>query len=277
MIVNHRLRNCFFFILVAGLAWTSFACRKATRSQAEETALDQQSGQQSVQQSVQQSAQNFIAQADNQYAQREDLARVRQAIIFLRQARTADFGNYEARWKLAEFNYFLGENTTDKTERETAFRDGIEAGKEAVKLQPEKAEGHFWLGANYGGSAQTSTLAGLSSVNDIRTEMETVLRLDESYEDGSAYMVLGQLYLEAPKMLGGDTLKAIQILEKGRRYAETNSAYRLELAKAYLAVERKADARKELNAIINMKPDPSYMPEHKRSLEEAHKLLDNGS
>lgn len=274
MRVTRHLRQSIFFLSLAGFVYMTSACRDANNSQAGGAANDRQSNQQSNQQSDQQSAQNNIAQADSLYAQRDDLNNVRRGIILLRQARTSDFGNYEASWKLAEFNYYLGDNASDTTERDKALRDGIEAGKEAVKLQPEKPEGHFWLGANYGGSAQANTLAGLSSIEDIRNEMETVLRLDEGYQEGSAYMALGQLYLDAPKMLGGDPLKAVQVLEKGQRYGEDNSFYRLQLARAYLAVKRKDDARKQLNAIINMKPDPEFMPEYKKSVEEARKLLD---
>ena len=34
--------------------------------------------------------------------------------------------------------------------------------------------------------------------------MEAVLKIDESYQGYSAYLGLGRLYLQAPKMLGGD-------------------------------------------------------------------------
>lgn len=261
MMAQDRLRKSLLFLLLVSFVWAVAACR-AERLQAEETAAGQQS------------ALNFIAQADKLYAQREDLAQARQAIALLRQARSADLGNYEAAWKLAKFNYYLGDFTQGGDERERAFREGIEAGKVAVKLQPEKPEGHFWLGANYGGKAQTSTLGGFSAIKDIRQEMETVLRLDEGFESGSAYMALGQLYLEAPGMFGGDSHKALEILEKGLRYGSNNSPYRLQLAKAYLAVKRKDDARKQLNALLEIKPDPAYLPEFKKATEEARKLLE---
>src|SRR5215212_2161311 len=38
----------------------------------------------------------YIAQADELYAQREDIARLRQGVALLRQAHTADTANYEA-------------------------------------------------------------------------------------------------------------------------------------------------------------------------------------
>jgi hypothetical protein len=134
-----------------------------------------------------------VAEANEFYRQRDDLRKVRSGVALLRQARIADYGSYEAAWKLAKFNYYLGMHTTDEVERDAAFRDGIEAGKSAVQLQGAKAEGHFWLGANYGGSAEHSTLAGLSSIEDIRREMEAVLKIDERYQGGSAYLALGEL------------------------------------------------------------------------------------
>src|SRR5262245_45125778 len=102
------------------------------------------------------------AQADDFYAQRADVMKVRQAIIVLRQAFTANPADYEIAWRLARANYYLGTHSPDDTETERAFREGTEAGKEAVKLDASRPEGHFWLGANYGGNAEISTLASLT-------------------------------------------------------------------------------------------------------------------
>lgn len=224
--------------------------------------------------SDQQSAAALVKQADQLYAQRDDLVRVKQGIILLRQALTADYKNYEAAWRLAMFNYYLGAHTAQAEERERAYHDGIEAGKTAVKIQTEKPEGHFWLGANYGGSARTGVLAGLAAIEDIRREMDEVIRLDPNYQGGSAYMVLGQVYLEAPKMFGGDTQKSIETLEEGLRHdGEGNSFLRLTLAKAYLADKRDDEARKQLDAIAQMKPDPEYLPEYRESSDAARELI----
>ncbi len=218
------------------------------------------------------SAAELIAQADKLYAEREDLSRLRAGIVALRRARALEAGNYEAAWRLAKFDYYLGAHTTDERERDKAFRDGAEAAQRAVELQPDKPEGHFWLGANYGGSAEHSTLAGLTGVDDIVREMETVLRLDEGYQSGSAYMALGQVYLKAPRMLGGDQQKAVTYLEKGLRFGENNALLRLRLAEAYVAVKRYEDARKQLDALGNLKPHPDYLPEYKEAVAAAEKL-----
>ena len=145
-----------------------------------------------------------MAEAEPLYEGREDMTKARMAVTALRQAHAADYGNYEAAWKLARAAFYVGDRTDNDTERDDMFREGTDAGKAAVQLQPNKPDGHFWLGANYGGTAAHSTLSNLSSFQDIKGEMEAVLKLDESYQGYSAYLGLGRLYLQAPKVLGGD-------------------------------------------------------------------------
>ena len=215
-----------------------------------------------------------VQQADSLYVQREDLSKVREALTLLRLAQLEDAESYEVAWRLAKFDYYLGSHATDTDEAYKAFREGTEAGKSAVTLAPNKAEGHFWLGANYGGNAQISTLAGLSDIEDIRQEMETVLKIDEGFQSGSAYMVLGQLYLQAPRLLGGDSARAVELLEKGKRFGPTNALLRLHLAEAYHAVNRNADARKELETLFSSTPDKGFEPEYKEAVSQGHKLME---
>ncbi len=213
-----------------------------------------------------------IAEAEPLYNGREDLSKVRQAVALLREARTADYGSFEAYWKLARADYYLGEHTADDRERDDLFREGVEAGKAAKQLQPNKPEGHFWLAANYGGAAEHSTLASLSSVEDIRQEMEIVLKLDEGYELGSAYLALGQLYSQAPRVLGGNTTKAIGYLEKGLRFGANNALLRLRLAEAYASASRDGDAKKQIATILSLTPTPGYEAEHNEAVAKAKKL-----
>jgi tetratricopeptide (TPR) repeat protein len=220
------------------------------------------------------SAAGDIASADQLYGQREDLLQLRRGIVSLRQALTKDPGNYDAAWKLSKFNYYLATHTDDSKERDEAFRDGIDAGKTAVQLQNEKPDGHFWLGANYGGAAEHSTIQGLATVNDIRNEMQTVLRLNEGYQDGSAYMVLGLVDLNAPSIVGGDPKRAVEEMEKGLRFGEPNAFLHLHLAEAYKKVGRNDDARRELKKILSMTPDQNYLPEYKEATTAAQMLLD---
>jgi hypothetical protein len=212
------------------------------------------------------------AQADDFYAQRADIMKVRQAVIVLRQASTANPSDYEIAWRLARANYFLGTHSTDDTEIERAFRDGTEAGKVAVKLNDSRPEGHFWLGANYGGNAEISTLASLTDIEDIKHEMEAVLKIDEGFEAGSAYMALGQVYLKAPRIFGGDVQKAIDYLLKGLKVGENNGLLHLRLAEAYAEVHRTDDARQQLKILFEKKATPGYEPEYNDAVKEGREL-----
>lgn len=213
-----------------------------------------------------------IAEGDALYEGREDINKARVAVAALRQARTADYSNYDAAWKLSRAAFYVGDHTDSDSERDDMFREGIEAGKTAIGLQPNKPEGHFWLGANYGGSAEHSTLANLSSFQDIKGEMDAVLKIDESYQGYSAYLGLGRLYSQAPRAFGGDTAKAIEYLEKGVKLSPNNTTMRLDLAEAYAANNRNAEAKKQIEAILAATPDPVHMSEHKHAVAKAQKL-----
>jgi tetratricopeptide (TPR) repeat protein len=217
----------------------------------------------------------LLRAADDDYANRANLERVHAGLKTLRRVRAVDHDNYEAAWRAARLDYTLGDRATDDKEREQAFTDGMEAGETATKAQPGRTEGHFWLGANYGGYAEfKGVIYGATYADKLRREMETVLKLDESFEGGSAFLALGQLDVELPQMLGGDAARAAATLEKGLRYGANNALLHLRLAEAYLQLKRKDDARRELNWIVNAKPDPNYLPEHEKALKHARELLD---
>ncbi len=256
-IVKNLGKHSVCLILLA-LSCGAISCRKAETATADRAAL--------------RPSKEVISEADGLYAQRMDLVKVRQAIVALRQAQADDSTNYEMAWRMAKYNYYLGAHTPESAEKTKAFHDGVEAGKLAVQLQNGKPEGHFWLGANYGGKAQLSVLAGLSEVDDIKSEMETVLKIDEKYQAGSAYVGLGQLYLEAPKILGGDVNKAISYLEKGIKIAPDNDMMRAKLAAAYAEAHRNEEARKQIETIMSTKPSPDYLPEYNDAVAEAKKV-----
>ena len=216
-------------------------------------------------------AKQKLAEGDTLYEGRTDMAKARVAVAALRQAQVADYGNYEVAWKLSRAAFFVGDHTKGD-EKDDMFRQGIEAGRAAVKLQPDKPEGHFWLGANFGGDASNSTLASLSSFQDIKSEMEAVIKIDESFQGGSAYLGLGRLYLQAPRVLGGDTNKAIGYLEKGVRIGPNNSLMRYHLAEAYASAGRDGDARKQIETLMAITPDPHFAAEHNDAVTKAKKL-----
>ena len=258
---GEKVRSVMIFSAAVSLVFAGVSCQNS--APADRLAID--TGDAKV-------AADRIAESDALYEGREDINKARVAVAALRQARTADYGSYEAAWKLSRAAFYVGDHTDSDSERDDMFREGVEAGKAAVSLQPMKPDGHFWLGANYGGTAEHSTLANLSSFQDIKGEMDAVLKIDESYQGYSAYLGLGRLYLQAPRVLGGDSAKAIEYLEKGVKLNPNNTMMRLHLAEAYEETNRGAEAKKQIDAIMAATSDPKYTAEHKDAITKAQKL-----
>jgi len=103
--------------------------------------------------------------------------------------------------------------------------------------------------------------------------MEAVLKIDETYQGYSAYLGLGRLYLKAPRVFGGDTSKAIEFLEKGVKLSPKNTQMRYYLAEAYESSNRDGEAKKEIQEVMAVTPDPQHTAEHKDAVEKAKKLL----
>lgn len=214
----------------------------------------------------------YLQKAGEAYGARADLAKAREAYNLMTQAQKVNPTDYTAAWTMAKYAYYLGDHTTDSDEAKKIFNQGIKAGRDAVALDANKPEGIFWLGANLGGRAQLSPLDGASDAEEIRTLMNKVIKLDPKFQSGSAYLGLGQVDIKLPSMLGGDVKRAVTILESGLQYAADNSLYHARLAEAYLLVERKDDARKQIDFITTMKPHPDFLPEHADAVRLANEL-----
>ena len=142
--------------------------------------------------------------ADALYANRTDLASARRAAELWSMAVKQDAKNFDAAWKLSRADYWLGTHASE-SERRTFLEAGVEAGRTAVAAQPNRPEGHFWTAANMGALAESfGRRAGLKYRKPIKEELETVLRLDAPFLQGSADRALGRWYFKVPGWLGGD-------------------------------------------------------------------------
>ena len=214
-----------------------------------------------------------IAKADELFRQRYDTNNLREAVAALAAIRNPEDRNYEVEWKFAKYSYFLARQTKDPLESEEMLTKGREAGKIAMRVEPNKPDGHFWYGANLGELARRSPVTvGIRSVDDIRQAMNKVIELEPGYQGASAFDALAQVEL-ATRLTGGDARKAVELLEKSLEFEKDNANIRARLAEAYLAVKRDADARRQIDYLLQMEPHPEYVPEYNESVAKVKKLL----
>jgi tetratricopeptide (TPR) repeat protein len=214
----------------------------------------------------------LIEQAKPLFRQREDANKLRDAVKTLAKGRSGEQRNFELETTFAKYSYFLAKYSEDEKEAEKALKDGAAAGQIAMRLEPNKPNGHFWYGANLGEQARRSPVTvGIASVGEIKKLMNKVIELQPDYEGASAYDVLAQVEL-ATRMTGGSAEKAIEYLEKGLSLDKSNYYLNLHLVEAYLAVKKDDAAKKQMDLVMKMPKDPDFIAEYLDIQKLAKKL-----
>ena len=103
--------------------------------------------------------------------------------------------------------------------------------------------------------------AGLKYRKPIKDELETVLRLDPAFQQGSADRALGRWYAKVPGLFGGSNKLAEEHLRASLKYNPNSTASHFFLAELLLDDGRKAEARAELQKVLDAPLDPDWTPE----------------
>jgi tetratricopeptide (TPR) repeat protein len=211
--------------------------------------------------------------ADSLYARRNDLASAQQAVDVWAKRLAQNPRDFDAAWKLARARYWLGPRVPE-AERRPTLESGITAARAAIAAQPERPEGHFWLAANMGALAESFGLRqGLKYRGDIKSELLTVLRIDPAFQQGSADRALGRWYYRVPGLFGGSKEKSEEHLRRSLQYNPNSTASHYFLAETLIARSRDADARAELQRVLDAPIDPNWTPEDREFKERARRLL----
>jgi tetratricopeptide (TPR) repeat protein len=211
---------------------------------------------------------------DALYRDRENRASAERAAEIWMTRLVQNPRDFESAWKLARARYWLGTQGLPQAERKSALEAGISAARSAAAIEPNRPEGHFWIAANMGALAESFGMRqGLKYRGDIRRELETTLKLDPAFQQGSADRALGRWYYKVPGLFGGDKKKSEEHLRKALAYHPQSVITHLFLAETLLDLDRDAEARKELEAAVAAPLDPEWAPEDRRFKEQARALL----
>src|SRR4051794_24376965 len=211
--------------------------------------------------------------ADSLYADREHLASARQASEIWAAEVAKDPRDFDASWKLARVCYWLGGHGPQQ-ERRAFLERGMTAAQQAIALQPNRPEGHFWLAADMGTMAEGFGLrAGLKYRKPVKDELETVLRLDPAFMDGSADRVLGRWYFRVPGLFGGSSKEAEAHLLASLKYDDRSTITHYFLAELYQDQGRRGEARGELQKVLDAPLSAAWGPEDEEYKAKARALL----
>ena len=221
---------------------------------------------------------SFRLQADDPdalYKHRDQIATAQRAEQIWGDRLAKDPKDFEAAWKLARGRYWLGTHAPEKS-RKAYLESGIEAGRAAIAAAPGKPDGHFWVAANMGALAESFGLRqGLKYRKPIKEELETVLRLDPRFQQGSADRALGRWYFKVPSLFGGSHKDAEAHLRASLTYNPNSTASHFFLAELLLDDGRKDEARAELQKVLDAPIDPDWAPEDRDFKDKARRMLDS--
>ncbi|HEX6904166.1 MAG TPA: hypothetical protein VF789_30930 [Thermoanaerobaculia bacterium] len=214
----------------------------------------------------------------------------------------------EGYWKLLRALHYKGEYATAAKEgKQALFARGKEVAEAALDRLARKAGGRqkfdalapaqaakalagnpdappllLWAGVHWGlwGDVFGRMAAARQGVGDkVRRYSETLIALDERYENGAGHRVLGRLHTLAPKvpLFTGwvDRDKAVAELRRAVTLGPDNLDNHLFLAEALLEhhPEKAAEAREILRRLTARQPVPDLVVEQESTLAKARALL----
>ena len=215
----------------------------------------------------------------------------------------------EARWKLLRALYFKGEFVLDDTDSRldlfTTGREIADTGRkqverlynlpdDALDMKPEAVAEiiggdddnatriFFWSSTHWGlwGRYRGKIAAARQGVaTKIRKFAEIVIQLNPTIENAGGYRVLGRLHAEAPKIpfITGwiDHDRAITELQRALEIAPRDLLTQVFLAEALLDYQpdRKQEAIDILESVVVSEPDPEWLVEELKAIDDAKQLL----
>ena len=217
-------------------------------------------------------AASLLSKAEDHYQMREQKEELLKAIENYQEALKIDPSNYEAAWRLSKAFWYEGNFLS--IEKKPIFQKGIEAGKKAIENDPDKCEGHFWLGINYAVLAEVSGgFTALGLVDDVKKEITAAMNINKNCECAGPSRVLGKLYAKLPWFKGGSKKKAIAYLKQSLNLCPKDTQSRIFLAEIYLDQGNKRKAIPLLREIEGIKPPAQWIPETKANKISAEKML----
>lgn len=215
-------------------------------------------------------APEMIERADELYAARENIESVRTSVTLLRADNAPE--SFDIAWRLSRALFFLGQE--EPAAARELHEEGVTAGKQAVRAEPARVEGHFWLGVNLALRAGVEPRI-IAVVTAIRAKhaLESAMRIDPVYHGAGPLRVLARLQQELPRLLGGGSPRAQYNYERAITLAPENTVTHLYFGELLLKLGEAEQAQVQLELVRKAAFDPDWAFEIERDQRIASELL----
>ncbi len=201
-----------------------------------------------------QAASKFISDADALYSQRTEKTGAQPALDLYEKALTENPSSAEACWKAARACYWIADHAVSKKEKISTFENGITFAQKAIALDPQSLDAHFWLGGLYGSYGEAKgILKSLALVKPIRVEMQTIIGLNDRYQGGGGYRVLGIVDYKVPGFAGGNKKRSFEELIKALSIDPMNPFNQFYIAEYFSMTGEKQQSLEHLQQLQTLK------------------------
>jgi tetratricopeptide (TPR) repeat protein len=153
-----------------------------------------------------------------------------------------------------------------------AYDRGRAVAMRAVELEPRNVQAHFWYALNTARWGQTKgILRSLFLLASVQEEIHTILQLDAQFTP--VYALAGHVYAEVPGLFGGDLQKSEAMFRKGLEQDPRFTAMRVGLGKTLVKLGRFAEARRELQGVLEEQTPSNPADWAMRDTRDARELL----
>jgi tetratricopeptide (TPR) repeat protein len=155
-----------------------------------------------------------------------------------------------------------------------AYERGREIGQRAIELAPKNEEAHLWYVANVGRWGQTKgVMRSLFLLPTVRQELDVIFTINPRSAPGHA--IAGSVLFELPSLLGGDRAKAEEHFKTAIEIDPHYTLPHLELGRLLIAAGRPADARRELQRVLDERSPTSVADWTAKDVPRARELLES--
>jgi tetratricopeptide (TPR) repeat protein len=172
--------------------------------------------------------------------------------------------------------WFLYAEQRAKSEPEkiAAYERARDVAKRATELAPKDPDAHLWYAITLGSWSQAKGLLHSAiALRNLRKEVEVVLQLDPNNIE--AHVMAGSIDRELPVLLGGDRRASEAHFKTAQRLDPRLTGVRVELARLYINMGRYAEAREQLQSVLNEKAPTDRPRWTLKEVPQARQLLES--
>lgn len=171
-------------------------------------------------------------------------------------------------------------NTATAKQKISYSKKGIDLSNQCVEFFPKEVGCYYYRAVNTGLYYETTGIGYQKGLKKMIKDLKTVINLDDSYEEGGAYQILGNIYLHVPSFslsknsVTKDINKAYLYAQKAMKKNPKNLENRFLLAEVLLEM---GDDEEAYEYLIKLKEDyPKKFPlnwHDKKNIKKIKSLL----